>query len=261
MYGPTTTHYHYHTNTATNPNHHHTPPPHQIKKKQPNNQLLICHSYDHLDKDLWRWVDNDPDARASSAFTNAGLIGSVNGRRSLLAVGIICFLGCFYFFATCDDTLCSWGIISVLYAATWTVVTNVLVWMHYPIHAMNFFSLGFLPFAAMYSVNAVCDCSCSAAHSAICWLHDDIRDNCVAGGLWPNATLDDTRGGGGGSGSSGVMGDAAGIQSWSKVMAGTCYSEIYVALGAFVMVVLFRLYPRCDKVARCLCSFCVCVFC
>lgn len=28
--------------------------------------------FDHLDKKLWRWVDDDADSKASSAFTNAG---------------------------------------------------------------------------------------------------------------------------------------------------------------------------------------------
>ena len=35
-----------------------------------------------------------------------------------------------------------------------------------------------------------------------------------------------------------------GSASWSEAMAGNCYSEVYVTVAAFLMVILWKLYPR-----------------
>ena len=46
-----------------------------------------------LDDDMWGWIDDDKDARASSAFTSAGFIGSPMAQTLVLWIGVVAFLG------------------------------------------------------------------------------------------------------------------------------------------------------------------------
>lgn len=194
--------------------------------------------FDHLDKKLWRWVDDDADSKASSAFTNAGLIGSTLGRRAQFGVGLIALLAAFVFnFGFGWST--SYGILAVYYAGFWAISTNIFVWMHHPTAAMRMFSYGFIPFVLLYIANAFCYCNCAAGESkaGICYQQygsgeggSNFAEECP---LWnnTNATMD--------------AGELLGRDLASKNALGLdCYPPIIDAVGAALMTVCWILYPR-----------------
>jgi hypothetical protein len=122
-------------------------------------------NFSELDVDLWRWVDNDPDARASAAFTGAGFIATRRGQTIVYIAGL---LNTFVILPITALDGFTYGLLAAAFISLWAFLLFLTIRNHKQKIALKIFRYGIIPVLMCTVLATVCRCNCDAVATSVC---------------------------------------------------------------------------------------------
>lgn len=96
-----------------------------------------------IDRMMWRWVEDNPDAQRTAGFTTVGLIGGKYSRWAALVLGLMALCFALSISGARPDRM-SEGQGGSAWFGVWGIVLNILIWMRRPRVATVWFRIALL---------------------------------------------------------------------------------------------------------------------